>query len=317
MIVGPPCPSGPTQLSALAIRRAVEVLPTPRTPVSRKAWASRPRSIALPSVFTIASWPISSAKVCGRYLRASTRYGEAAAGAAALRAGRARGPAIRRRHRCRLGGLCEELSLRVSASRAAVRSALAIALLARCANEVEADDPARNRCGCFLPDLTRLATAPSADFRGAHMGEAALPRKFMYPAGCSSLAVHRRKATQAPSSEIRPMPCPTAPCYAALAADQPAAHRSRAHFISPDGRAVSRAPATASPLVHQADRNRDGSLTRRRNAGDAERFFATLDTNHDGEIDPDEIDHYETVIAPEVRSGRRPARALIRQSERQ
>jgi len=31
--------------------------------------------------------------------------------------------------------------------------------------KVEADDPARNRCGCFLPDLTRLATAPSADFR--------------------------------------------------------------------------------------------------------------------------------------------------------
>ena len=26
---------------------------------------------------------------------------------------------------------------------------------------------------------------------------------------------------------------------------------------------------------------------------DAERFFATLDTNHDGEIDPDEITHYE------------------------
>ena len=30
--------------------------------------------------------------------------------------------------------------------------------------QVEADDPAPNRCGCFLPDLTRLATAPSADF---------------------------------------------------------------------------------------------------------------------------------------------------------
>ena len=77
VIVGPPCPSGPMQLSALAISRAVEVLPTPRTPVSRKAWAMRPRSIALASVFTIASWPISSAKVCGRYLRASTRYGDA------------------------------------------------------------------------------------------------------------------------------------------------------------------------------------------------------------------------------------------------
>ncbi len=34
-----------------------------------------------------------------------------------------------------------------------------------CIEEVEADDPARNRCGCFLPDLTRLATMPSADFR--------------------------------------------------------------------------------------------------------------------------------------------------------
>ena len=73
VIVGPPCPSGPMQLSALAISRAVDVLPTPRTPVSRKACAIRPRSIALASVFTIASWPISSAKVCGRYLRASTR----------------------------------------------------------------------------------------------------------------------------------------------------------------------------------------------------------------------------------------------------
>src|SRR5438045_8184746 len=28
--------------------------------------------------------------------------------------------------------------------------------------KVEADDPERNRCGCFLPDLTRLATVPSA-----------------------------------------------------------------------------------------------------------------------------------------------------------
>ena len=32
VIVGPPVPSGPTQFSALAIRRAVEVLPTPLTP---------------------------------------------------------------------------------------------------------------------------------------------------------------------------------------------------------------------------------------------------------------------------------------------
>jgi len=61
------------QFSALAISRAVDVLPTPRTPVIRKAWASRPRLIALPSVWTIASWPINSRKLRGRYLRARTR----------------------------------------------------------------------------------------------------------------------------------------------------------------------------------------------------------------------------------------------------
>ena len=38
------------------------------------------------------------------------------------------------------------------------------------AHEVEADDPGRNRCGCFLPDLTRLATAPPTDFRGPYGG---------------------------------------------------------------------------------------------------------------------------------------------------
>jgi hypothetical protein len=51
------------------------------------------------------------------------------------------------------------------------------------AARVEADDPARNRCGCFLPDLTRLATAPSADFRAGiwvkRAGFASSTRKFM------------------------------------------------------------------------------------------------------------------------------------------
>ena len=40
-------PSGPTQLSARATMRAVVVLPTPRTPVSMKAWAMRPVAKAL------------------------------------------------------------------------------------------------------------------------------------------------------------------------------------------------------------------------------------------------------------------------------
>ena len=71
--VGPPWPSGPVQLSARAMMRAVVVLPTPRTPVSMKACATRPSAKALRKVRTIASCPIRSAKPVGRYLRASTR----------------------------------------------------------------------------------------------------------------------------------------------------------------------------------------------------------------------------------------------------
>src|SRR5665647_1746067 len=55
--------------------RAVVVLPTPRTPVSMYACAMRPDANALRSVRTMASWPIRSSKLCGRYLRASTTYG--------------------------------------------------------------------------------------------------------------------------------------------------------------------------------------------------------------------------------------------------
>ena len=70
--VGPPLPSAPVQLSASAMIRAAVVLPTPRTPVSSQAWARRLAAMALVRVRTRASWPIISAKVWGRYLRAST-----------------------------------------------------------------------------------------------------------------------------------------------------------------------------------------------------------------------------------------------------
>src|SRR5580700_11336211 len=75
--VGPPLPSAPTQFKARARMRAVVVLPTPRTPVRMKACAIRPVAIAFDRVRTIASCPISSAKVEGRYLRARTRYAAA------------------------------------------------------------------------------------------------------------------------------------------------------------------------------------------------------------------------------------------------
>ena len=62
-----------SQFTALATRRAAVVLPTPRGPVKRKAWASRPRASAFERVRTTCSWPVISAKVCGRYFLARTR----------------------------------------------------------------------------------------------------------------------------------------------------------------------------------------------------------------------------------------------------
>jgi len=53
----------------------------------------------------------------------------------------------------------------------------------------------------------------------------------------------------------------------------------------------------------QADLNHDGVITRDEMTADAQRFFETLDTDHSGEIDPEETTHYEQVIAPQVHTG--------------
>ena len=76
-----------------------------------------------------------------------------------------------------------------------------------------------------------------------------------------------------------------------------------APFISPMGEPFRSSPTGDDPFArwfHQADRDRDGMLTADEMHADAERFFATLDSNHDGEIDPEELDVYELEIAPEV-----------------
>lgn len=77
-------------------------------------------------------------------------------------------------------------------------------------------------------------------------------------------------------------------------------------FISPMGepfRPAARGDDALATWFGNADRNGDGRLTLAEMQQDAERFHGALDGNHDGEIDPDEISHYERAVAPEVVSG--------------
>jgi hypothetical protein len=72
-------------------------------------------------------------------------------------------------------------------------------------------------------------------------------------------------------------------------------------FISPMGEPFFVRGPGDKPLADwfaQADSNRDGSLTAAEMQADADRFFGLLDADRDGEIGPDELTHYEQVIAP-------------------
>ncbi|MBN8808739.1 MAG: EF-hand domain-containing protein [Sphingomonas sp.] len=64
-----------------------------------------------------------------------------------------------------------------------------------------------------------------------------------------------------------------------------------------------RGPDPVRQWFDQADTDHDGKLTSAEFVADAMRFFAVLDRGHDGEIDPDDIEYYETVLAPEIRTG--------------
>src|SRR5665811_1709751 len=58
-----------SQLSALARMRALVVLPQPRGPENRYAWLTRLFSNARLRGSVTCSWPMTSAKVSGRYRR--------------------------------------------------------------------------------------------------------------------------------------------------------------------------------------------------------------------------------------------------------
>ena len=62
-----------TQFRDLARMRALDVLPQPRGPLNRYAWLIRPLRSAWRSGSVTCSWPRTSAKVAGRYLRYRAR----------------------------------------------------------------------------------------------------------------------------------------------------------------------------------------------------------------------------------------------------
>src|SRR5947199_9121756 len=64
----------PVQFRDLASSRAAEVLPVPREPLKRYAWATRPEMIAPWSAREAASCPTRSPNVCERYLRERDWY---------------------------------------------------------------------------------------------------------------------------------------------------------------------------------------------------------------------------------------------------
>src|ERR1700756_4694524 len=94
----------------------------------------------------------------------------------------------------------------------------------------------------------------------------------------------------APPAPPSAQPAPAAPAVAAAPAAPPAVP-----FRGADG------VSGAEEWFRKADANHDNRITPEEFEADAMRFFATLDTDRDGEIGPDEISHYESDVAPEIR----------------
>jgi Ca2+-binding EF-hand superfamily protein len=95
-----------------------------------------------------------------------------------------------------------------------------------------------------------------------------------------------------------------------------------APFISPMGepfRARTASDDTLARWFSQADRSHDGALTPGEMQADADRFFALLDIDGDGEIGPDELVAYEWELAPDVQVNaklrRTPAEAVASPAE--
>ena len=84
-----------------------------------------------------------------------------------------------------------------------------------------------------------------------------------------------------------------------------------APFISPMGepfRSRSNTDDALTRWFQQADKNGDGAVDAVEMQADAERFFALLDIDHSGEIDPVELNQYELEVAPEIQTAMKTMR---------
>ena len=72
-------------------------------------------------------------------------------------------------------------------------------------------------------------------------------------------------------------------------------------FISPMGEPFRADHDPQDIWFDRADTNHDGALSVNEFDKDAARWFAVLDRGHDGEIDPGDIEYYESYLAPEIR----------------
>ena len=88
---------------------------------------------------------------------------------------------------------------------------------------------------------------------------------------------------------------------APAAADEPARNVGKYLFISPMGEPFRSDHEPQDIWFDQVDTNHDGALSLAEFTKDAMRWFIVLDRGHDGEIDPDDIEYYESVLVPEIR----------------
>jgi hypothetical protein len=83
-------------------------------------------------------------------------------------------------------------------------------------------------------------------------------------------------------------------------------------FVSPAGKPFRGGAGEGGPIAAwfaAADADGDGALGFAEFQADFRRYFAELDTDHDGEIAPDEVTRYETEILPEM-AGRGPGAGI-------